>query len=161
MFICIGPARLRKPNKPRFKARGGLDVYLNACGAKVAAENSRPSHQLQATIDDGLFYPFFLCCPFEKTLLFPRIYHLDATSNSRHPQYQFDMSPRDPKENTTDSSTLEPDNRDNNTQNPPPKKKRRQRQLYSCAGRFISRIIIGIYRTLLISRRMPEIEAKV
>ncbi|KIR39943.1 hypothetical protein I307_04958 [Cryptococcus deuterogattii 99/473] len=43
------------------------------------------------------------------------------------------MSPRDPKENTTDSSTLEPDNRDNNTQNPPPKKKRRQRQLYSCA----------------------------
>ncbi|ADV25110.1 hypothetical protein I305_05945 [Cryptococcus gattii E566] len=43
------------------------------------------------------------------------------------------MPPRDPKENTTDRSTLEPDNRDNNTQNPPPKKKRRQRQLYSCA----------------------------
>nr|KIR83485.1 hypothetical protein I308_06147 [Cryptococcus tetragattii IND107] len=43
------------------------------------------------------------------------------------------MPPRDPKEHTTDSSTLEPDNRDNNTQNPPPKKKRRQRQLYSCA----------------------------
>ncbi|OWZ37418.1 hypothetical protein C347_00109 [Cryptococcus neoformans AD2-60a] len=43
------------------------------------------------------------------------------------------MSSRDPNENATDSSTLEPDNRDNNMQNPPPKKKRRQRQLYSCA----------------------------
>ncbi|UOH84813.1 hypothetical protein LQV05_001627 [Cryptococcus neoformans] len=43
------------------------------------------------------------------------------------------MSSRDPKENATDSSTLEPDNRDNNMRNPPPKKKRRQRQLYSCA----------------------------
>lgn len=136
-------------------------TYLKVYAGPKSPQKTADPHQLRATIDHGLFYPFSLCCPFEKTLLFPRIYHLDATSNSRHSQYQLDMSPRDPKENTTDSSTLEPDNRDNNTQNPPPKKKRRQRQLYSCAGQFISRIIIGIYRTLLISCRMSEIEAKV
>lgn len=57
-----------KPNKPKIKARGGLDVLLEVYAGPKSLQKTADPHQLRATIDHGLFYPFSLCCPFEKTV---------------------------------------------------------------------------------------------